>query len=1223
MSTRNAISQAEHFIEHEKAFHLGFLPTEQSSPITGNLDSIFAESCEKGVATLQKVDRNVLEMAGRVLKSAEFAGLVESGMSTVKSGGKIIFSGCGATGRLSILLESMWRKACAEIREAGHYKDSVESIMTGGDYALVKSVEFFEDYKNFGKRQVQEAEFKKGDMLVAITEGGETSSVLGSAEEALERGGKVFIMFNNPAGILKQGLERSRKIIEDERVTVLDLSCGPMAIAGSTRMQATTSEQLIAGAALESIMHRLTGRAVPDYGTAFAELLSCLEKKENVRTIANYIAFEKSIYEKHGNVTYFADDFMLDIFTDTTERSPTFMLPPFRKNDDRTSPMSWAFVKNPLYDTPSTWRNIMNRPLRCLSWKQEDYEAMGAGGIVKSSLPKIEKNELLKFMIGSEDMDERAGADSGAVLIEFGKNPNLESAFSRVSKMFGASKKVTFGKGGNSDFQIILPHDTDGALSVMKHMAVKLFLNTVSTGTMVCMGRVTGNWMSWVDCTNKKLVDRGVRLIEEIAETDYKTSCIALFESIDELKKNDRRDISPVQHAISKLQGKIKVRYDRPIPSGWKIGMGTPMADISAKKAGNPWEDVPKDDMRFISDREMLSVSIKEEEKTLRVTWKGHPEYGRNFTVSTIWKKRKNGLLAGTFKYSNYSGKDFVEEIHFPIIKCPVAQDSGMAFGGWDMGILWKGDHFFAPGSVSRHQYCAMQFSALLNSTSSNMYFDHRDKGHHIKFCEFATSGDGRTFSYTGIHLTGLGQKPKKAYSIPYESCFGTFSGSWFDAAQIYRTWAEKQKWSVASEKENPLRKIGMWVWNRGLVKDIMPPVLRLQKDCGNILVALDWYWWHSNPYDTEYPDFWPPREGIGQFTDAIKTMKDAGVFTQVYINGLTWDMDGKSWHEGGEKSVIIKRNGECIAYAFNKYNMHRLGYMCGEAPEFQAKLKKLAEKLHGSGLDGLYLDMIGGVSYYPCYNPHHSHEKGGGNYGPSKYQEFFSELKERCPDFPLSTENCNEAYMGIVDGVIICNATSNERLGGNAEIIPLFSAVYHGKTAMFGNYCLPDGIPPWDPLWPEEDRWKEEKAWHRLFPDQFFIEQARTVMWGAQPMVCNLKTSVIENPEFKDIYKFILDTAKFYHDNREFLFDGRMLAPDGFECAGKMVEFMQRMVFTKHGEAGTVKKELPVILHSCWMSPEGKKVLMLANYTADEQEWKYKGLKGTIAPHSYEKILL
>ncbi len=55
MSIENAMHNAEHFIQHEKAFHLGFLPTEQSSSLTKNLDKIFAESCEGGVQALQKV----------------------------------------------------------------------------------------------------------------------------------------------------------------------------------------------------------------------------------------------------------------------------------------------------------------------------------------------------------------------------------------------------------------------------------------------------------------------------------------------------------------------------------------------------------------------------------------------------------------------------------------------------------------------------------------------------------------------------------------------------------------------------------------------------------------------------------------------------------------------------------------------------------------------------------------------------------------------------------------------------------------------------------------------------------------------------------------------------------------------------------------------------------------------------------------------------------------
>ena len=64
---------------------------------------------------------------------------------------------------------------------------------------------------------------------------------------------------------------------------------------------------------------------------------------------------------------------------------------------------------------------------------------------------------------------------------------------------------------------------------------MKLVLNTASTGIMVTLGRVTGNWMSWVDVTNKKLMDRGIRMICEIGGLDYRESCKRLFAAVEEL----------------------------------------------------------------------------------------------------------------------------------------------------------------------------------------------------------------------------------------------------------------------------------------------------------------------------------------------------------------------------------------------------------------------------------------------------------------------------------------------------------------------------------------------------------------------------------------------------------------------------------------------------------------------------------------------------------------
>ena len=541
--------QADDFITNERQFHLGFLPTEQSNPLTRSMEKDFKTSTVAGVRTLQRADRPVLEMAKRVWQSPEFAKLVADGISTVENGGRIVFSGCGATGRLSILLESMWRQACAEHPGMEKRADAVESIMTGGDYALVRSVEFFEDYASFGRRQVAETNMTSRDMLVAITEGGETSSVLGTAAEALERNCKVFLLFNNPAKLLCEHLERSRRIIEDARVCVLDLYCGPMALAGSTRMQATTSEQLIAGSALEKIFHHFAGLPEVDYAREFGKLLTELEA--SAADIARYIDFEAEVYASGGKVTYFADAFMLDIFTDTTERSPTFMLPPFKRSDDPVSPEPWALVKNPLFDTEEVWRRNFRRAPRCLAWTPADYAAMGAAQKIQDNPPHISKADLFAIGVGNAPCPGRwATGRDAAVLVGFEIAPELESAFAAFAKFASRTGRLVIGQGG--DIRLAC---RGGALDVMRHMAIKLVLNTVSTGTMVKLGRVSGNWMSWVDCTNKKLLDRGTRLLVELAGCDYRTACTALFAAMAEQVKSPAANEkhSPVQLALKKL----------------------------------------------------------------------------------------------------------------------------------------------------------------------------------------------------------------------------------------------------------------------------------------------------------------------------------------------------------------------------------------------------------------------------------------------------------------------------------------------------------------------------------------------------------------------------------------------------------------------------------------------------------------------------------------------
>ena len=207
---------------------------------------------------------------------------------------------------------------------------------------------------------------------------------------------------------------------------------------------------------------------------------------------------------------------------------------------------------------------------------------------------------------------------------------------------------------------------------------------------------------------------------------------------------------------------------------------------------------------------------------------------------------------------------------------------------------------------------------------------------------------------------------------------------------------------------------------------------------------------------------------------------------------------------------------------------------------------------------------------------------------------------------------------MDCVDSEIVLSP-SYERCGNQEwiESVPAFSAVYHGGVAVFGNYALIDGIPPWDPLWPAREKWKNERDWHAECPDQFALELARTVAWGMQPTVCNLTMEHIRDARFADDYQWIISLARFYHAHREFLYDGVMLSPDGFECAEHEVRFLQRGLFTTEDKLNIQRRMRPVILHSVWQAPDGRKALVMLNYTRSSQTASYSGQNYTLPPRT------
>jgi len=578
------VEKAKKFLTEDQAFRLGQLLTESFHPKTRNLSQVASTDLPAAIRMLQSVDKEIPPAIDKVLRQPIFADLVETLLAALQSGNRIYFTGCGATGRLSILLEAAWRRFWRQNPDISakmpEMHDRTISVMAGGDFALIKSVEGFEDFPSFGRRQLREAGVESGDVVVAITEGGETPFVIGTAWQALEAGAKVFFIYNNPTETLRTHVQRSREIIDDPRIKKLDLTTGPMAITGSTRMQATTAELLIVGAALEIALIRLLADHFPDqklaklglhrrnaadYGNLFATLLNELSSPAAVDAMARATQFEENIYRQHGLITYITDSALLDVLTDTTERSPTFMLPPFRKSDDSRSPQPWAFVKHPLYPTQRTWREMLQREPRGLNWGAEVYKELNAPPALKANPPRLDNSEIQKFQIGSEPDTTRTEAlDSALVVIAVGRQTSdcLATTLQKFAPAYRKNAAITIGATApdNADeafeFDCQLP---PSPLRLWHHLAVKLVLNTISTATMVRMGRVIGNAMVWLSPSNKKLIDRGCRLIAQQTGSTYENACIELHKAIAETEPAQKRGdevYSPVAIAIERIQAK-------------------------------------------------------------------------------------------------------------------------------------------------------------------------------------------------------------------------------------------------------------------------------------------------------------------------------------------------------------------------------------------------------------------------------------------------------------------------------------------------------------------------------------------------------------------------------------------------------------------------------------------------------------------------------------------
>ncbi|HHU80785.1 MAG TPA: hypothetical protein GXZ35_05570 [Acholeplasmataceae bacterium] len=549
------------FIENEKQFHLGMIPTEQSNPRTRNLSATIKRDTAAGIQTILSADTDIPTVASKAFETPEFKRLVDDIKRVIDERKTLLFSSVGASGRMAIQLDAAWRyfwtsliqKLPARKQEFMEISEVSNSFTTGGDRALVRSVENFEDYMTFGARQIIEAGVGPGDVVVGLAECGLSASINGSVIEADKQGCTTYYVYCNPKEILVKHLDRVRLVFERENIIKISLFVGNMAVSGSTRMQVTTVELLAVGAAIEVACARwlrenltaeelevvgLPALELQDYAKEFKKLVDTLSTGKALEGLAKAVEYETNTYKQKGLITYLTHDYLLDILTDTTERQPTFTLPPFKKFDDQEAEVSWAYVKDPLYPNTVAWQHVFRRPIKGLDWTKEDYIEMKASKDIINNPPKVASSEVEQYNIGNIDDPSRYSRKPAHLVcldINGSATPEVMAWYNKYLPKFDGGIVIRMGNIPNNKLaenEIHIPVELPRTCTdLMTHLMVKLAFNLLSTGTMAKMGRVWGNWMIQVLPTNKKLIDRSTRIIASIANIPYEQANEEFFKS--------------------------------------------------------------------------------------------------------------------------------------------------------------------------------------------------------------------------------------------------------------------------------------------------------------------------------------------------------------------------------------------------------------------------------------------------------------------------------------------------------------------------------------------------------------------------------------------------------------------------------------------------------------------------------------------------------------------
>lgn len=197
--------------------------TEQQNPDTLRIDHL---PTLEMLTLMNREDQQVALAVQAALP--QIARAVDAIVERLDSGGRLIYTGAGTSGRLGVL------DAVECVPTFSAPPELVIGVIAGGSGALTRAVEGAEDNADLGRADLEALALTPRDAVVGIAASGATPYVLGALAYARSVGAATAaVSCNVPAPIL------------DAADIGIGVSVGPEVITGSTRLKSGTAQKLI------------------------------------------------------------------------------------------------------------------------------------------------------------------------------------------------------------------------------------------------------------------------------------------------------------------------------------------------------------------------------------------------------------------------------------------------------------------------------------------------------------------------------------------------------------------------------------------------------------------------------------------------------------------------------------------------------------------------------------------------------------------------------------------------------------------------------------------------------------------------------------------------------------------------------------------------------------------------------------------------------------------